>query len=110
MTSSARTIWTGIGRSYPVPSRTTPAMASGTARYTPTARGNARTRRACSSDPASTRKASTESTTTSPIVPGTCFDWIAARVSAVKAAMSPNGMNITRVTVKISTVPSATST
>ena len=31
----------------------------------------------------------------------------AARVSAVKAAMSPNGTKITRVTAKISTRPSA---
>jgi hypothetical protein len=48
------------------------------------------------------------STTTSPTVPGSCLASSAARVSAVKAAMSPNGMKITRVTVKINTVPIAT--
>ncbi|UGY13489.1 hypothetical protein HAP48_0033615 [Bradyrhizobium septentrionale] len=49
------------------------------------------------------------STTTSPTVPGSWRASSAASVSAVKAAMSPNGMKITRVTVKISTVPIATS-
>ena len=36
--------------------------------------------------------------------------WIEASVSAVNAAMSPNGTKMTRVTEKISTVPSAIST
>jgi len=44
---------------------------------------------------------------TSPNVPGTLFVSSAASVSAVNAAMSPNGMKI-RVTVKMSTVPIAT--
>ncbi len=59
---------------------------------------------------ASTAHASTASTTTSLMVPGTRCDSSADRVSAVKAAMSPNGTNTTRVTVKISTMPMASRT
>ncbi|MEY9383172.1 hypothetical protein ABIF93_001429 [Bradyrhizobium japonicum] len=46
--------------------------------------------------------------TTSAPVPGKRFASRAASVSAVKAAMSPKGMKMTRVTVKIRTVPIAT--
>jgi len=48
------------------------------------------------------------STTTSVPVPGNRFASRAASVSAVKAAISPNGMKMTRVTVKMRTVPIAT--
>src|SRR5580704_11395987 len=57
----------------------------------------------------STSVARQASTTTSFPVAGNCLASRAASVSAVKAAMSPNGMKMTRVTVKISTVPIATS-
>ena len=47
---------------------------------------------------------------TSPAVPGTRPPSSADNVSAEKAAISPNGTKITRVTVKISTMPMASST
>ena len=47
--------------------------------------------------------------TTSAPVPGKRFASRAASVSAVNAAMSPKGMKMTRVTVKMRTVPIATS-
>ena len=49
--------------------------------------------------------ASTARTATSPTVPGVCRVSSDARVRAVKAAMSPNGTKMTRVTAKTRTKP-----
>jgi hypothetical protein len=54
--------------------------------------------------------AATARIATSRAVPGVCFCSSADSVSAAKAAMSPNGTKITRVTVKISTMPMASRT
>src|SRR5579885_2285057 len=54
--------------------------------------------------------ATTASTATRPTVPGNCRFSSAASVSAVKAAMSPNGTKTMRVTEKIRTKPSSIKT
>ncbi len=58
---------------------------------------------------ASSTAASTAITSRKITVPGTLPVWNAASVSAPKATNSPCGMKITRVTVKTSTIASASS-